>query len=365
MSAPIRFLALVLTGWMGIRALTLGAIPGFTVSYAKERPASTLPPIVATQFPPLPPAAEHAALPALPDYAAYLVLRAPPGYYYPGYYYPGHAYPVAPPPQPEPIPARAAWALPSSATAGLAFNALPPALGDWQISKLPALPQAQSRPIPVFPAQPLVQPRLDRLQLTTWALLRGASEPGALATGGTLGGSQAGLRLSYNFNRWLAASLRTTSPVGGSRGAEVAGGIRVMPFRSIPIAITAERRQSISRDGGSRSAFALFAEGGLYHRPMPLDFSLDAYFQAGIVGFNSRDLFVEGALAFTRPVWDRVSAGLGAWGGYQPGIYRIDAGPRVSVRLRDNIYAHVDWRQRLAGRASPSSGPALTIAADF
>jgi len=43
----------------------------------------------------------------------------------------------------------------------------------------------------------------------------------------------------------------------------------------------------------------------------------------------------------------------------------VDAGPRISVRVRDNIYAHVDWRQRLAGSARPASGPALTLAADF
>jgi hypothetical protein len=196
-------------------------------------------------------------------------------------------------------------------------------------------------------------------------MLRGAPDPGSLATGGTLGGSQGGARLTYAFNRWLAASLRTTSPIGGSRGAEVAAGIRVTPLRSIPIAITAERRQSVGRDGGGRSAFALFAEGGLYHRPMPLEFNLDAYFQAGVVGLRSRDLFADGALAFTRPIWGRFSAGFGVWGGAQPGVYRVDAGPRLSIRLRDNIYAHVDWRQRLAGRAEPHSGPALTIAADF
>jgi hypothetical protein len=359
-SAPIRFLALVIVGWAGVRAVALGDIPGFTVSYAKERPASNLPPIVATQFPPLPPPGGFPALQAPPAYPAYPLLRLPPGYFYPAYTYPAGLQAAS-----QPIPPRPAWQLPTAQASGLAFTASSPTPGDWQISRLPAFPTAQSRPIPVFPAQPMVESRLDRLQLTTWALLRGASEPGALATGGTLGGSQAGLRLSYNFNRWLAASLRTTSPIGGSRGAEVAAGVRFTPFQSIPVAITAERRQSISPGGGGRSAFALFAEGGLYHQPMPLDFSLDAYLQAGVVGLNSRDLFADGAMAFTRPVWGRVSAGFGLWGGYQPGMYRVDAGPRVSVRLRKNIYAHIDWRQRLAGRAAPASGPALTVAADF
>ena len=310
MSAPIRFLALVLVGWAGLRALTLGEIPGFTVSYAKERPASRLPPIVATQFPPLPPVEALPPQQPLPNYAGYPTVRVPVGYYYPVY-----PYAVAPQAQPQPIPPRPSWHLASSPPPGLAFNASSEVAGGWQISSLPTLPKAQSRPIPVSPMQPIVQQRLDRLQLTTWALLRGAPEPDALATGGTLGGSQAGVRLTYNFNRWLAASLRTSSPVGGSRGAEVAAGVRVVPFRSIPIAITAERRQAFGHDGGGRSAFALFAEGGLYHHPMPLDFSLDAYFQAGVVGLNSRDLFADGAMAFTRPVWGRVSAGFGLWGG--------------------------------------------------
>lgn len=362
MSAPVRFLALVLVGWGGVRAVTLGAVPGFTMSYAKERPASGLPPIVPTRFPPLPPVEAEAPQPwpsqqFSAGYGAYPPMAMPAGYYAPypypyPYPYPGR-YAVAEP-QPEPIPPRPSWHLAADDSRPL----------DWQVSSLPVLPLQQSRPIPTFPGQPEVQPRQDRLQLTSWVLLRGPAVPGSLATGGTLGGSQAGARLTYNFNRWLAASLRTTSPLGGPRGTEAAAGIRVTPFRSIPVAITAERRQAFGH-GVGRSAFALFAEGGLYHRPMPLRFTLDGYVQAGIVGFNSRDLFVDGALSLTRPVWGRVSAGFGLWGGAQTGAYRLDGGPRISLRLRDNIYAHVDWRQRLAGRAQPSSGPALTVAADF
>ncbi len=374
MSAPIRFLAVVLVGWAGVRAVTLGAVPGFTVSYAKDRSSARLPPIVATEFPPLPaveptegeqfaPQQLPASYPAYgdyPGYPGYPPMRAP-ARYYPAYAYDGYA--PAVPAERSAIPKRPKWQL-SSASNGLQLSSQTSAADDWQLAGFPALPREQSRPVPVVAAQPLAQPKLDRVQLTTWALYRGVSVPGSLATGGTLGGSQAGMRLTYSFNRWLAASLRTTSPLGGSRGAEVAAGVRMTPFRSIPFAITAERRQAFGH-GGGRSDFALFAEAGLYHRPMPLDFSLDAYLQAGIVGVGSRDLFADGALTFTRPVWGRVSAGLGVWGGAQPGVYRLDAGPRISVRLRKNLYAHLDWRQRLAGRASPSSGPALTLAADF
>lgn len=371
MSAPIRFLALIVAGWMGVRAATLGMMPGFTVGYAK--PVAPAPPaIMATEFPPLPPV--EAALPQQwapqPLTGGYPVsavpMRVPAPYYAP--HYAPYSYGVSAAAIPAPIPPRPQWQLPSSRAAeGPDFYTPIRPIDDWPITQMASasFPERRSSPVPTVLTQTPAEGRLDRLQMSSWALLRGPPGPEALAAGGTLGGSQAGARLTYAFNRWIAASLRTTSPVGGSRGAEVAGGIRVTPFRSIPFAITAERRQSISRHGGGRSAFALFAEGGLYRQPMPLNFSLDAYVQAGIVGVNSRDYFADGAFAFTRPVHGRFSAGFGIWGGVQPGLYRVDAGPRISFRVRDNIHAHVDWRQRLVGNAQPASGPALTLAADF
>ena len=79
----------------------------------------------------------------------------------------------------------------------------------------------------------------------------------------------------------------------------------------------------------------------------------------------SHDGFVDGALTLTRPVYKQFSAGFGVWGGAQPGVYRVDAGPRVTMRVRNNIKVHFDWRQRLAGNANPGSGPAVTLAGDF
>lgn len=357
MSAPIRFLAAVLAGWTGIRAVTLGLVPGFTVSYAKEVPRRPAPPIATTEFAPLPPV--EAAFPQQPIALPYPAMPIPAAYYVYPYPYPA---PSAAPPS---IPPRPQWQLPSSSSAEPQFYTPIRPLDEWQVSSLAEFPERRSNPAPTVLAQSKTEPPLDRVQFTSWALLRGNPSPGALATGGTLGGSQAGARLTYAFNRWVAASLRSTTPVGGSHGAEVAGGLRLTPFRSVPLSITAERRQSISPYGGGRSAFALFAETGLYRQPMPWNFNLDAYLQGGIVGLNSRDLFVDGSFAFTRPIWGRFSAGLGVWGGAQPGLYRVDAGPRISVRIRNNIYAHADWRQRLVGNAQPSSGPALTLAADF
>lgn len=35
------------------------------------------------------------------------------------------------------------------------------------------------------------------------------------------------------------------------------------------------------------------------------------------------------------------------------------------MRVRKNVRVHFDWRQRLAGKAVPGSGPAVTLASDF
>jgi hypothetical protein len=216
------------------------------------------------------------------------------------------------------------------------------------------------------PAYVTGQSKFDRIQLTTWALLRGreglGAQPRALANGGTLGGSQAGARLMYRFSPELAASLRTTSAVGTSQ-SEVAAGVRITPVRSLPLSFTAERRQAIGSYGG-RSAFALFAEGGFYGVSL-IGMDLDGYAQAGLVGVRDRDLFADGAVALTRPLYRQISAGFGIWGGVQPGVHRVDAGPRVSYGVRPNVRVHLDWRQRLAGSAAPGSGPALTLAGDF
>ena len=70
-------------------------------------------------------------------------------------------------------------------------------------------------------------------------------------------------------------------------------------------------------------------------------------------------------MTVTRPVVRRVSLGAGIWGGMQPGVSRLDVGPRLSIKVRNNMKVHVDWRQRVAGNAQPGSGAALTLAGDF
>jgi hypothetical protein len=244
----------------------------------------------------------------------------------------------------------------------------------WPMSRLASLSmasraseRAELGPEPPPPSPPLEQ-RIDRLQLTTWALLRAQDSSTAgsrsLATGGQLGASQAGARLFYNFTRQLALVARLSSEVG-RRGGEAAGGIRVRPFADIPVWLTAERRQRIGQYGGGRNAFALFAEGGVYDVQLPSRFTMNGYLEGGVVGARHRDLFIDGGAAVTRPLFHKLSAGVGIWGGAQPGVARLDAGPRLSMRVRGRFNVHVDWRQKLAGNARPGSGPALTLSGDF
>ena len=55
MRPSLRFLALAVIGWAGIRAATLGALPGAEMFKVERSEAKPPPPIVATQFPPIDP----------------------------------------------------------------------------------------------------------------------------------------------------------------------------------------------------------------------------------------------------------------------------------------------------------------------
>jgi hypothetical protein len=366
MSASIRFLGFAVLAWAGVRAASLGLIPG-TEGFAPPAEAATtpIPPVVQTQFtPPVPIQPGPMATPPYPPYGAYPTYPAYPQPIAVPYYYP------VPANMPRPAAARgrpSAWddvgPTPRPLYDGWGLAEPPPTrqIAASTIGAQPTPPAAVAAPGPA--GTPLAK-RFDRLQLSAWALLRGSPGPGNLATGGTLGGSQVGARLTWNFSPSLAASLRSSSSVGGVRYAEVAAGVRWKPLASVPVALNFERRQALNQWGG-RNAFALFAEGGLYQTPVLGLANLDLYAQGGVVGLKSRDLFFDGAATFTRPVWKKWSAGLGVWGGAQPGLYRVDAGPRISMDVGRGIRLHADYRQRLAGEAAPSSGPALTIAGDW
>lgn len=221
----------------------------------------------------------------------------------------------------------------------------------------------------VSPAEMISRPaRADRWSLSAWTLLRGSGSPG-LAAGGQLAGSQAGLRLRYQLTPGMHLAARVSGPLQINRGKEAAVALDVQPLRTVPIVLTAERR--VGLDSGGRDAFALGAFGGFDARLTRL-VSLDGYAQAGAVGLKRRDLYVDGSLRVEREIVAssklRLGAGVGAWGGAQPGVARLDVGPQFVAHVPavgGGIRIGAEWRQRVAGDARPGSGPVLSVGADF
>lgn len=210
--------------------------------------------------------------------------------------------------------------------------------------------------------------------LSGWLYWRGGSRaaPGAIAAAGQLGGSQAGLRLVRGLDgdgRWRAFA-RAVVAVARPRQREVTAGLSFAPVRNWPVEVTIEHRLAVGSEG--RTALAAMVSGGVDDVALPAGFRLAGYGQAGVVGAHQRDGFADGALVVDRPLVDgaRASLRLGAIvaGAAQPGVSRIDVGPRLTLPL-PNVgkggRIALDWRLRIAGGARPANGPALTIAGDF
>lgn len=384
MSQSIRFLGLAIFAWVGVRAVSLGLVPG-TSALAFDRPSTrpavpdkppSLPPIAPTPLPQIgavapaydqPPGSAGAT--AYPYAAAY---GWPPFMPYPAgpsvrYYI--QAPVVRSAMQSAPAQSAPAWTAIAPMPQGRYFPETP------VLDEYPTLRAAAAASRPVQNTPPLFQSpasaaRFDRWQLSSWAMMREQPGPSSLASGGMLGGSQAGARLLWRFDPRLAVSVRTSTPMQSvQRGTEAALGLRYQPFTSIPVAVTAERRQWVGKSDG-RSGFALFAEGGLYGRPLPFGARLDSYIQAGVVGPKERAWFVDGSATATRPLWRGLSAGVGVWGGAQKGeaevgVSRLEAGPRLTLDLGRGLRTHADYRVKLVGNAEPGSGAVVTLAGDF
>ena len=200
-----------------------------------------------------------------------------------------------------------------------------------------------------------------RLSGSFWLLARtGSSRP--LATGGQLGGSQAGMRLWYALDETFALTGRVSAPLSQA-GREAAVGIAV---RRGAFGAIVEKRFALDRDERNDVAALVFGGGEV---ALPLDLRLDAYAQAGVVG---RDAFADGAVRVARTLHERgrlrLAAGAGVWGAAQPGVARIDVGPQLVATLpiaSQRVRLSAEWRFRIAGDARPDSGPALTLGTDF
>lgn len=225
------------------------------------------------------------------------------------------------------------------------------------------------QPVAVVPALAARPAAPGRWAASAYLFARSGDGPAALAPGGELGGSQAAVRVTYALAPRLALAARASMPLRDSAGAEAAVGVDFLPVPAAALRLSVERRVALGRTG--RNAWSAYAAGGFY-AGLGAHAELDGYGQAGVVGARRGDLFADGALrAGARLPLDAertLVLGAGAWGAAQPGASRLDLGPRAALRLPlGDIAASLalEARLRVAGRAAPGSGVALTLAADF
>lgn len=345
---PFRFLALVIGGWGGLRLLMLApsaapiAAPAGMGLWAGPSPGTEMRPAAGAR-------AQGPTDPSLPIWrgqAARLL----------------HGQPRRDPGRPpEADPSRVALAL-----LGMVRIGVMPAgdAGDDPVS-VALTPAIASRKLPIA----IVAPDSGRWSASFWLVARRGQGLGASPSGGQLGGSQAGARLAFALDDRARLALfgRIASPLGGP-GQEAAIGIEWRPT-PLPVRLVAEHRIGINGAAGGPSVAII---GGIGPRPLPGDFHLEAYGQAGIIARWRLVGYAEGAARVTHRLGGvgraDIDLGAGAWGGIQPGAARLDVGPSLGAAVPiggQQVRLTLDWRARVAGRAAPGSGPALSIGADF
>lgn len=223
-------------------------------------------------------------------------------------------------------------------------------------------------PILPFPVRPVASgtggPRFGG---SAWALVRGGAN--GTVSGGQLGASQSGVRLTYALgeSRRFALTARLATPFAG-RGREAALGLEWQPTR-LPIRLVAERRLVLDGGAGGPMIGAIAGYGPAEIAPA---IRIEAYGQAGVIARGGVEGFVDAAARLTHPVAElsgmRIDAGIGAWTSAQRGAARFDIGPTLGLAVPvagQSLRLSLDWRERLRGAANPGSGPALSIGTNF
>ena len=217
--------------------------------------------------------------------------------------------------------------------------------------------------------------RIDHWSLSTFAIYRPNSGPASLSPTSQLGGSQFGFRAQRRLfqpspNLTLSLNLRGSTPLKISSGKEAGIGFAIRRAGRIPVELIAERR--VAFDRGGRNAFAGLIATGFSDLPTLARFNLNGYAQAGIVGLQRRDGFVDGSLRLDRKIASKgsfaVELGGGVWGAVQPHVSRVDIGPSAAIRFRignAGVRLGSEWRQRVSGDARPGSGPTITFGLDY
>lgn len=246
---------------------------------------------------------------------------------------------------------------------------VPPSVGSSeQATAGGGVPLAVAAPI-AAPGAPLSHGAVAaRLHGSGWLIVRGGQAAPFVPQ---LGGSQAGARLTYLLlpEARLALAGRFSTALR-SRQREAAIGLDWQPTR-LPVHVVAEQRIGIDN---ARGGPALGVIAGLGPVPLAAGLTVDGYGQAGVIARDGTEGYADGAVRVSQVVASpgaaRIELGLGAWGAAQRGATRLDAGPSASavVPLGSGgaaVRLSLEWRARLAGNATPTSGPALSIGTDF
>ncbi len=208
-----------------------------------------------------------------------------------------------------------------------------------------------------------------RWSVSAWMVARAGIDQGSAPAGGQLGGSQAGVRLVRTIDRHKRVALagRVTTPLGpGLREASV--GLEWQPTR-LPVKLVAENRFALGQGQGGPGIAVI---GGFGPIAAGHGLHAEAYGQAGAIRRARVEPYADAAVRVTRGVGHvgraEVDFGAGVWGGAQRGAARFDLGPGLTLAVpvrRATLRLMVDWRERVAGRARPGAGPALTLGTDF
>ncbi|WP_146107753.1 hypothetical protein [Porphyrobacter sp. HT-58-2] len=235
---------------------------------------------------------------------------------------------------------------------------------------------------PFLPGPRSGKPGADRWSLDGWVFGRQGSDAAPVSQGRVpiYGASQAGAVLQYRLapdaHRDPRLYARAYQALVRRGERELALGASARPLAKVPVRVSAEVRYTDAAfDNIVRPA--AFAMTELPVVELPFRTRFEVYGQAGWVGGSGATAFADGQAALTRDVpgltardgtGPRLSIGAGAWGGAQEDAQRFDIGPTMRLDLRlGEVPARlsVDWRERVAGDASPGSGLAATLSTRF
>lgn len=336
---PLRFIAIVLTVWIGARVYLLW--PQAPVAARRVPIAATVTPrpvavMVATAIERHPTDRDDARGEAVARFVQADPVRPRTG--------------TLPPPPPAPT---------TGMTAGIATAVAPIPI------PIATVPVATAAPV-VNDAPP---PATRRWSASGWAIVRAAGSEADVATP-QLGGDQAGIRIARTLDRdgRFAIAARIAGALG-TRQREGAIGVEWRPSRW-PVRIVVERRIGIA---GLRGGDAVGLIGGIGTRA-PAGIRVDGYAQAGAIVRDGTSGYADGAIRATRAIWQddtgmMLEIGVGAWGAAQRDAHRLDIGPAAAMVLpvggAPRLRVAAAWRQRVIGDARPGSGPALSIGADY